>query len=272
MVALDETHPDFSDVFRGACLYHFTRANVAASILDQNRIRMSPFENTNDPREAKDWFVTPVSATSGFDPRLFQSTQEALNVRLKRETKVACFSVDGPRKANRDEEPLERGWAHPRMWAHYGDNHAGVCFVFHAPRLETAFRDELDGRGTIDSGPVVYSDMNPALTQAFVMNMTKVADLGVNAAVDAHAAEHVGTLLFTKLGDWATEMEFRFVLRGRNPSFEFVDTGDALVAACVGPDYPDGDASGVLARLAARELPTFRVQWSNGHPTLVALP
>jgi hypothetical protein len=253
-------------------LYHFTRADVAALILDQTKIRMSPFENTNDPREAKDWFVTPVSATSGFDPNLFQLTQEALNVRLKRETKVACFSVDGPRKANRDEEPLERGWAHPRMWAHYGDNHAGVCLVFHAPRLEEAFHEGLNARGTLHAGPVVYSDMNPALTQAFVMNMTTVADLGMDAAIDVHAAEHLGTLLFTKLSDWSTEMEFRFVLRGRDTSFEFVDTRDALAAACVGSDYSDSDASGVLARLAAKQLPTFRVQWSNGHPTLVALP
>jgi Protein of unknown function (DUF2971) len=265
-------HPDFPNAQLGACLYHFTRADVASLILDQNSVRMSPFENTNDPREAKDWFVTPVSATSGFDPALFQDTQEALNIRLKRETKVTCFSVDGEPKGNRDEEPLERGWAHPRMWAHYGDNHHGVCLVFDKPRLEEAFRQELEHRGELDAGNVAYSDMNPALTRAFVMNMTEVSALGVDAAIDAHAAQNVGTLLFTKLSDWATEMEYRFVLRGRDASFEFVDLCDTLLAACVGTDYPDSDGSGVLARLRTRSVPTFRVQWINGHPSLVALP
>ncbi len=88
---------------------------------------MSPVENANDPREAKDWIMTPISATGGFDPAAYLAAQARFNVRLKRETKLACFSGDGAAKHNRDEEPLDRGWAHPRMWAHYGGGHAGVC-------------------------------------------------------------------------------------------------------------------------------------------------
>jgi hypothetical protein len=158
------------------------------------------------------------------------------------------------------------------MWAHYGDNHHGVCLVFDKSRLEEIFRQDLAHRGELDAGNVTYSDMNPGLTSAFVMNMTQVAALGVDAAIHAHAAQHVRTLLFTKLSDWATEMEYRFVLRGRDASFEFADVRDTLLAACVGTDYPDSDGSGVLARLRTMSVPTFRVQWINGHPSLAALP
>jgi hypothetical protein len=256
----------------GQCLYHFTRADVAAIILDQWQIRMSPVENTNDPREAKDWNITPISATGGFDPARFLAVQGRLNVRLKRETKLACFSGDGPVKENRDEEPLERGWAHPRMWAHYGGNHGGACFVFDKKKLTAAFRAALKGRGILTADDVMYSDLNPALTRAFVMDMAEVDRAGIDQAVDAHAEEHLHTLLFTKLLDWASELEHRFALRGSDAAFEYVDFKKALLACCVGPDYEDSDPAGVLARLSSRGVPAYRVQWINGHPHLAVVP
>jgi Protein of unknown function (DUF2971) len=255
----------------GSCLYHFTTADIASIILDQAQMRMSPVENMNDPREAKNWIITPISATGEYDPSSFLKAQERLNVRLKRETKVACFSGDGAPKNNRDEEPLERGWAHPRMWAHYGGNHAGACLVFDRARLEVAFSDALTGRGAMTAGQVAYTDLNPALTRAFVLDMAEVGRLGVDRAIDKHAETHLRTLMFTKLLDWATEAEYRFVLRGSNNSFEYVAFGEALLSCCIGPDYPHADPSGVGARLLARGTPMYRVQWINGHPELAAV-
>jgi hypothetical protein len=256
----------------GWCLYHFTGADVAAIVLESGQLRMSPVENTNDPREAKDWIIAPISATGGFDASRFVVVQERLNLRLRRETKLVCLSGDGPPKVNRDEEPLERGWAHPRMWAHYGANHTGVCLVFDMKKLAAAFRTALKGRGVLTAGPVTYSDINPALTHAFVMDMAEVERVGMDQAIEAHADAHLATLLFTKLLDWATELEYRFALRGRDGSFEYVDFNKSLIAACVGPDYPDSDPAGVLARLREAGTPAYRVQWINGHPHLAVVP
>jgi hypothetical protein len=232
---------------------------------------MSPVENMNDPREAKGWVISPISATGGFDAVRFLTVQERLNVRLKRETKVACFSGDGAPKENRDEEPLERGWAHPRMWAHYGGDHAGACLVFDKKKLGVAFRNALTARGKMTAGPVTYSDLNPALTRAFVVDMAEVERLGVDQAIDAHAKAHLHTLLFTKLLDWATELEYRFVLRGSDDVFEYVDFGKSLLTCCIGPNYPDVDPSGVQARLRTHGIPTYRLQWINGHPHLAVV-
>lgn len=233
---------------------------------------MSPVENANDPREAKDWIMTPISATGGFDPAAYLAAQARFNVWLKRETKLACFSGDGAAKHNRDEEPLDRGWAHPRMWAHYGGGHAGVCLIFDRERLDAAFQAELAGRGQLTAGNVTYSDRNPALTGAFVIDMAEFVRLGTDQAVNAHAQAHLHTLLFTKLLDWETEVEYRFVLQGHDSAFEFVDFRDALLGCCIGPDYADSDPHGVLARLRTRGTPTYRMQWINGHPDLAAVP
>jgi hypothetical protein len=183
----------------GSCLYHFTTADIASIILDQSQLRMSPVENMNDPREAKDWIITPKSA------------------------------------------------------------------------LGIAVRSALKARGKLTAGRVAYTDMNPALTRAFVLDMAEVGRLGMDLAIDAHAETHLQTLLFTKLLDWATEEEYRFVLRGSNNTFEYIDFGEALLSCCIGPDYPQTDPSGVVARLRARGAPIHRVQWINGHPELVAL-
>ncbi len=69
--------------------------------------------------------------------------------------------------------------------------------------------------------------------------MAEFVRLGTDQAVNAHAQAHLHTLLFTKLLDWETEVEYRFVLQGHDSAFEFVDFRDALLGAVTGPDYAD---------------------------------
>jgi hypothetical protein len=80
-------------------LYHYTTANVAVeSILPTGQLRLGLFEFTNDPREAKQWFVSASVADGiGFEPDELEAMSRTADRLLRRSVKLACFTVDGPR-------------------------------------------------------------------------------------------------------------------------------------------------------------------------------
>ncbi len=50
-------------------VYHYTRADTAITkILPDQRLRMSPYRDLNDPREAKEWFFSVVAPKGAIEP------------------------------------------------------------------------------------------------------------------------------------------------------------------------------------------------------------
>ena len=96
-------------------LYYITNAEIIRDkILQQRRLRISSFENLNDPFE--------LGAVEIVDEKeLIYSGQNVRDLFLQmyaKSTGIICMSAQ---------------WSSPLMWAHYGEKHTGVCLGFDVP-------------------------------------------------------------------------------------------------------------------------------------------
>lgn len=255
-------------------LYHYTTRQAAlASILPQAQLRLGPLTWTNDPRESQHWLVTLSSGApeAGDDAEERVAILREADRLIKATTKLVCFTRDDQERLHRGPgEPFARGWAHSRMWAQYADRHAGVCLVFERDALARAV-EELRGQGTLWDGPVIYANRPYLEPDAATLSEEAIRGRGLRAVVDEHVHRHWDALFFVKNEDWATEWEYRWVLRGRDSRPVFFSVAKSLAGIVVGPGFPLADA-----RLLEDYAEDFGVSdavgrclWSNGFPTIV---
>ncbi len=87
-------------------LYHMTSANACLEILRRKRLKISLFDDLNDPFE-----LLAISTGEKMNRILLQYMKKT----LAKKHGLLCFSST---------------WQEPLMWAHYGDKHRGVCLGF----------------------------------------------------------------------------------------------------------------------------------------------
>lgn len=90
-------------------LYYLTAEKWAKVILEEKRLKLSTFNELNDP------FELLGAAMGERDARFFL---RKLREHWASSLGILCTS---------------RTWANPVMWAHYGDKHKGVCLGFDVP-------------------------------------------------------------------------------------------------------------------------------------------
>lgn len=256
------------DAALGELLYHYTTAQKGlAHLLGSGTLRLSPFTSMNDPREAKEWTVTVATSDPEYGGVDLNEITRDFNLELKRKIKVACFTADVvPQK--RAESLLDRGWAHPRMWAYYAANHAGLCIVFRRDKLLALFERAYETTGTVLSGMVRYSDDDALGSRAFMLNAADVRRRGMEVVLSEHAQKYGRDLFFTKLTDWASENEFRLLVQGRDSEPAYLEVEDALVGVCVGHQWDRQMDNELFATCASRGIEVSQVWWLNGHPDI----
>jgi Protein of unknown function (DUF2971) len=265
-------------------LYHYTRPDSLDTILANGTLRLSPYANTNDPREQKDWrpaFVMP--ATPARPPERWLDVgrtsaasliDETTDRHLRRGARLACFAHDRERLNDASVGTLfHRGWARARMWHQYASEHTGACLVFDRTELLESVDNRIPHQqGDLFTwGKVAYRDQ--ALT--IPLSVPMLADVGVEAALDnlsvrQGAVEH---LYLTKNTDWESEQEFRIVVIRWNVGDKSVDEpidvafGNALRAVVFGDRFT-GD---IVAMLADRpDVDALRCRWGDGVPLLAS--
>jgi hypothetical protein len=130
------------------------------------------------------------------------------------------------------------GYARARMWAQYGNLHAGVCLAFDQERLQASFRATFGHRDdlTAYAAPVRYrTDREPSRGLQF--RLPEITE-DVERHIDFLFPAMVADLYFTKAWDWSTETEYRFVVRGQVDDYEYLDITDSLTGVFVGPRFP----------------------------------
>jgi hypothetical protein len=253
----------------GEWLYHYTTKEAAlGSILPLGLIRMGLFRDTNDPRENKDW-VFQLGGHTAVEVRDWEAlTAEATRL-AKFTTKLLCLTRDDPAfDSDSFTSIFGRGFAHSRMWAQYGGGHTGVCLVFDAERLGQAIEAAFHGQASdLYGGEVEYSDESADDPLAFRLDHDKVARFDLETAVFEHVRRYHRKLFFHKSLDWATEWEYRWVLRGPPPAPTFVPIGGALRGVCLGERFPDLEIESLRYMLGQLEgVSLVRLQWHNGRP------
>lgn len=245
----------------GHFAYHYTTADAAfAYILPTQKLRLSRLAEMRDPIENKDWVqvLLPPPMWSIDDMRRFEATAR----RVIYETKILSFTVDSPEPGRRPE--YSRGYARPRMWEQYADNHSGVCLVFDLASLKARIEVEVARFRRAMSGLVIYSDLpledHEAARSLDPTDLVVTGQGEYERGLDMHIDEHAQELFFRKITDWGAESEYRFIVMDRGSGEVMLDFGDSLRAVVLGENFPAWQipAAAELCRVSRIDLKQIR--------------
>ena len=170
-------------------LYKFLNAKYGLKALQDKRLKISELTTLNDPFEQLPFDLS--------DPEM---RKKFLKTKADREEKhgLFCFS---------------RNWHNPVLWAHYSDNHKGLCLGFDASDTQCT--------------PVIYIAQPYPLTNEMMIQ-----------AVTNHDLEFANKMLYSKCDHWAYEEEIRIWLsledRPRGHYFKDFDKDLRLAEVIVG--------------------------------------
>jgi hypothetical protein len=201
----------FEPAAAGRYLYHYTPLQTAVeAILPEAQLRLSRFSKMRDPREIHWAFASAFFGDLPDSDRLYWETMQAIE---EAKATVRILSLTEDRKAHVGPDPFGRGYVHPRLWEQYANNHVGVCLCLEKQALTTAVVEAVDAViGVIRHRSVAYRDGEIA-RPAQMFDLQTVQRRGVGQFVEDHFDEHVDELFFTKLTDWESEVEYRYVAR-----------------------------------------------------------
>ena len=250
-------------------LFHYTTLAVALEhILEKATIRLSPFSAMRDPRESQAWLITG-GGYGGVDEAQYQEYSKKMNA-LKHEHKLLSLTQDDLSRHHSDEDPVyRRGFARPRLWEQYAQSHRGVCLCFNRETLIESLCGQL---GTperpLTHGAVEYRD--DRLGQELFVDLTP--DLGVDELVEANLDRYFDALFLTKLRDWETENEYRFVVRTDKQGYEFASIETSLRAVCLGGEVARTYVPSFTALCEGRGWEVLQMRWENGYPRIRTIP
>lgn len=234
-------------------VYHYTsKATALEHILPTKRIRVGSLGLTNDPRETKEWGF-PVIFSRGPDAPRIDFEFDAVNQlnRLanqirKEEWWVLCATRDDdnlvqPEPNRPDLTHFKYGCSRARMWAQYAENHRCVCLELDGPALHSAIIASV-GDDPVFCGAIRYADewdMENLRTSgdAFQFMLNPLTAQGVHEGVRAHIRDRYEHFFLVKSRDWATELEFRWLVNSSRGPF-FVNVAGVLRSVIVGFDFP----------------------------------
>lgn len=224
-------------------VYHYTTVDsLIKYILPQKRLRFSRLDSTNDPEEKRWHIVSGVNDTDMNDAEYIEffksaayvSTLIALNAR------VLCFSQDGKvTDIERLSRPYcDKGFARPRMWAQYGQNHTGVCLVFNRQKVinsfNTTFSTETHFSNSISYAPFIeLISENPEAQRLDASDASKTIEQIVSEKVDKYHDMY----FFSKHGDWKEEHEFRLMVKPKENRDVFLDIDGLLECIILGARF-----------------------------------
>jgi len=188
-------------------LYHYTKYSTLIKILSNYSLKYGDFTNTNDPTEFYRLSGVPYSDyTIKFGSKdLFDSFYKKVNM-----YKPISLSIDVEGR---------EGWQIPIMWAHYGDNHKGICIEIDYDKLHFS-ECEVFCR-------VKYTNGIP---QHFFLENAKNDDNNFDQIIDEYILKNRELLLFTKETTWKFEQEFRII----SYKGEYLNIKDAITGIYFG--------------------------------------
>lgn len=254
-------------------VYHYTRAETAIQLILPNRtLRASPFLETNDPRESKDWSFDFWTSTSlnGAD---FNATNREVTHLIRSTCKVLCTSIDG--EINGPFHPQmvwDRGFCRPRMWDRYAEHHRGLCLIFDRHKVDESLKKSMLTDALVISGPVNYRNRWHTQEEPFTIDMDAVSRIGAVRYVEEHVRRHAQNLFFEKATDWSAESEYRWVIWDKVQGAHAFEFGDSLKGIIVGPDFVQ--KAEIVRATKDHNCPLGQIHWKNGIPEvhLVDIP
>ena len=213
-------------------IYHYTSVDTLLKyILPQKRLRFSPLENTNDPEERK-WHISCAVGEPGDDWEDFciHDKLNEISSGIANNARIICFSQDDSDSSGTwGGLYYTKGFARPRMWAQYAQNHTGVCLVFKRDNVVSVFNetfgDEIHYAGNVSYEPIVSILSENLYAQELLPEEVRrpVADL-----ISEKIRKYHKVYYFSKHKDWHTENEYRLLAKPETNSDSFLDIDGLL--------------------------------------------
>ncbi len=252
-------------------LFHYTKKDTALEkILFERKIRLGQLRYTNDPKESKRLNIG-VSYTNKKSPKKWTRAVFAETERVfKEEWNVLCMTKNLPKRKYQNETKSQimmhsrYGYAHPKMWAHYGENHSGICLVFDGKKLNANIQATFKNRCKIFSGSVNYKNYGMFYTNA--LDDSYINKYGLTEGVRKYFFANHQELFLSKHPDWESEAEFRWLIHNPENSPEYVSIEGAIKAVLVGSDFPQVYEHVVKELAKDLKISAGRIIWHNGTP------
>lgn len=250
-------------------LYHYTSFETALKILYSNKFQFSPLSKTNDTSEQK------LRITYNFDigEELKKDAFEFEKYWSKwtSNSKLLCFSLDRSKSSLSEEirfnnifDMRGRGFALPRMWAQYGSNNSGVCFIVRKKsfvnEVENVFPEAIYKKVSyIDwlEGFKIEKELFTRLSKIIKSN----PDSGYAAQFLIDNPEFTDYTYFSKLKDWESECEFRILLPNSNEKilYLYLEGVKKHLAGIVLGEYMDDSQINAIKTILPSTIPIRRI-------------
>jgi Protein of unknown function (DUF2971) len=257
--------------------FRYITSDGLLATINSKKLRMNAWSKMNDPREAMVWQPTGIAAAGSY-------TEADMNTRiddiLRRSACLLAMTADREKKPFASWDSLfHRGWGRAPLWAHYGDNHRGVCLLLDTFAVGRALDDVpmKDGRYST-RGRINYVDGRIQIGGLAGGPFADQASLD-EAIFESLNLNWISGLHMTKNTDWAYETEVRFAVINFYLDEHELDTpldvplGDCLKAVIFGKDHPAPRviAAGIQGALGSDSPEFFQCRWEYGPPTLEPL-
>jgi hypothetical protein len=259
--------------------YHYTSAATAfRDILPSGELRLGPMAGVRDPIENKDWMRTMSHVDIPNTGKVESGPILERIQRVKDETMLLCLTRDIADFEDDDHAaPYGRGCARPRMWEQYGEDHAGVCLLFDRRRLHHQLATNLASYGNgnywafeVESSILEFAGYSPARSPS-INDMLDWGGGDLSKGLELHLRKYVRPVFFLKIGDWASEQEFRYLVFRDVPHPIYVSFGGNLRAVVLGEKYPDWQLPVARAATAKAGAELHRVVWGASPPRVVPI-
>jgi hypothetical protein len=261
-------------------LYHYTKRETALEhILPSTTIQLGSLGATNDPREAKEWGFIVLDAPQhlapdGFLEEMAKLENAANRIRQTEWWVLSLTRNDPDLVVPTPEEPdfshFKHGYAHPRMWAHYAQNHMGICLEFDGLALHEAIQNVVPPGDDVLCGDVEYFDefnfeRMKQRASAVQVSYPNINSPSMSDGLRAHFRTHYESFFLEKTPDWQTESEFRWLVNSQSGPIR-ADIRKALTSVIVGTDFPRVYGPCVSALCDKLGVRLERMSWTNRVP------
>lgn len=263
-------------------LYHYSSRRKAlegilSPYINKQELFFGNFSRTNDPFEFDSKW--PIAQINRFEkdnlsngiPRLFHNTI-LLDQLFNQKVSFISFSMN---TYNRNFEFQDYGYNKPRMWAQYGDNHQGMCFVFSKSEINN-FINGRNWYNKIKSNPVDYNIIEKDFSVVFEELNSIEDNAKLESKFSSLVERYTKHFFFQKHKDYEHESEYRIV-RIDEKNQDGINLVGTLKAIILGHRfnmiyYPVLHHIVSIFRSLDLELPIYRYKWDISKGKLEFIP
>lgn len=265
---IENVNPIFADQ---DTIYHYTGASVALEkILYDRKLKFSPFNQTNDPREYKQiGFGASYWVTSEELEENINNTISYVAKSLQNNYKFVAFCKNINTKAKDNYIDL-LGCCRPRMWSQYGDNNHGICLAFSLSEIEKNIKNQINHNSfysrRVEYKKLPYTEIDKS---TLFMKGNKIEKKDKKEYSKEFISKNKGELLFSKHEDYRDENEHRIIIFDPINNETFINIKRSIKAIILGERFHDVYIPRV--KKYAKELDAIikKLHWENGRLLLI---